>query len=252
MGLSRRKPPPDFTAELRSLGVPARTCSRLKVFLKTRHPGNQERIYHGLAHTYEVAGMTARMLRRWPKVPAERKILLILSAALHDLDPDRDPGTPARVEATLTYLQADPEARRVVAEFCDRFHFTPGQVASLIMATDFSEHPGQMASKLKAFERAHRYHFGNDPWVAEWGRRLAYWDQIGTYLQNTPEESRRRVAGLAREFRRAGGGHFRPEAGVKGMSFRFLSGLRRNKLFTYLGAADRARFDRLLRQFAPR
>jgi hypothetical protein len=227
-------------------------CSRLKAFLKTRHPGNQERIYHGLAHTYEVAGMTARMLHRWPKVPPERKVLLILSAVLHDLDPKRTPGIPARVEATLVYLQGDPEARRLVAEFCDRFHFTPGQVASLIMATDFSEHPGQMASKLKAFERAHRYHFGNDPWVAEWGRRLAYWDQIASYLHNTPEEIRRRVAGLAREFRRASAGKFRPKAGVRGMSFRFLSGLRRNDLFHYLNAADRARFDRLLRQFKPR
>ncbi len=36
------------------------------------------------------------------------------------------------------------------------------------------------------------------------------------------------------------------------MSYRFLSNLRRNELFTYLGAADRARFDRLLSRFAPR
>src|SRR5207302_289483 len=99
----------DFLRELRKLGVSEALCGRLKAFLKERHPGIQERIYHGLAHTYEVSGLTARMLHSWPKVPAERKVLLILSAAFHDLDPERMPGTPARVEATLVYLQKDPD-----------------------------------------------------------------------------------------------------------------------------------------------
>ncbi|MBI3552163.1 MAG: hypothetical protein HY077_06570 [Elusimicrobia bacterium] len=243
-----KKPYPEFTAELRKLGVPAHLCARLKAFLKDRHPGDQERIYHGLAHTHEVAGLTAHMLHRWPKVPAERKVLLILAAAFHDLDPERQPGTPARVEATLTYLRADDDARGLVAEFCDRFHFTPGQVSALIMATDYSEHPGQMASKKKAFERAHRYHFPDDPWVSQWGHRLAYWDQIGTYLHNTPEESRRRVAGLGREMRSIGVWR---RAGIEGKSRRFLSRLRRDHLFTYLDAADRKHFDRLLGHFDP-
>ena len=118
-------PEDDFLGELRLLGIPARLCARLKAFLKARHPGNQERIYHGLAHTWEVSGLTARMLRSWPGVPADRKVLLILAAAMHDLDPQRPPGTPARVRATLAYLHEDPAAAGLVAEFCDRCP-TPG------------------------------------------------------------------------------------------------------------------------------
>ncbi len=239
----------DFTQELRKLGTPAPLCARFKAFLKTRHPGNQERIYHGLAHTLEVAGMTAHMLHRWPKVPSERKVLLILAAALHDLDPDREPGTPARVEATLSYMRSDDEARDILAAFCDRFHFTPGQISALIMATDFSEHAGQMASKLKAFEKAHRYHFPDDPWVSEWGRRLAYWDQIGTYLHVSPEEARKRVAGLGREMRSAGIWRSLPESGLRGKSQRFMKRLRRDKLFNYLDKSDQKHFDRMLDSF---
>lgn len=239
----------DFSAELRRHGVPERLCARLRGFLKARHPGDQEKIYHSLAHTQEVADLTARMLRSWPRVPSERKVLLILAAALHDVDPHREPGTPARVDATLQYLQADADARALIAEFCDRFHFTPGQVAALIMATDYSSKPKEMQAKRKAFRRAHRYAFGDDPWIEEWGRRLAYWDQIATYLQNTPEVSRRRVAGLGRELRRARALKYRPE-GLKGLSRDFLARLRKDVLFTYLAKRDRERFDRLVKGLA--
>src|SRR5271170_699386 len=95
MASGKQKTGSDLTAELRKLGVSTHLCARLTAFLKTRHPGDQERIYHGLAHTNEVALLTAKMLHRWPKVPSDRKVLLVLSAALHDLDPDREPGTPA-------------------------------------------------------------------------------------------------------------------------------------------------------------
>lgn len=239
-----------YLGELRKLGVSARLCARLRAFLKVHHPGEQNRIYHGLAHTCEVADLTARMLRSWPNVPAGRKVFIILAAAMHDIEPQRLPGTPPRVEATLVYLHEDPAARRLVAEFCDRFHFTPGQLSAMVMATDYSDHPQEKAVKLRAFRQAHRYAFGGDPWIEEWGRRLAYWDQIATYVENTPREARRRVAGLARELRHVRGSRFRPEAGIQAMSRRFLAGLKRDTLFSYLTARDRARFDRLLKLLA--
>jgi hypothetical protein len=238
------------TAELRKLGVPAKLCAKLHTFLKKRHPGNQERIYHSLAHTNEVAALTGKMLHSWPRVPPERKVLLILSAALHDLDPKRRPGTPARVDATLLYLHEDKEAQLLVAEFCDRFHFTPGQVSALIMSTDYSARAEEMADKIEAFKKANRYAFGDDPWVDAWGHRLAYWDKIATYLHNTPEESRRRVAGLGRELRKAGAK--RPKIGLQEVSRRFLTALRDDELFTYLNAKDRAGFVKLLGRFGPR
>jgi hypothetical protein len=231
--------------------VPARLNARLRAFLKKRHPGDQERIYHSLAHTHEVAGLTAAMLYSWPKVPADRKILLILSASLHDVDPKRKPGTPARVEATLEHLEKDREARSLLKEFEKRFGFTPDQVMALIMATDYSTHPQEMQAKYEAFKQAHQEAFGQDPWIPLWGKRLAYWDQIATYLQTTPAEARRRVAGLGREFRRAQAIRTRPKDGLHGLSYKFFEGLRRDPLFDYLDAADQKRFLQLQRAFKP-
>lgn len=242
-GVSRR---PEFVAELRALGAPPRLAGRLYAFLEERHPGDQERIYHGLAHTCEVAGLTARLMRQWPNVPADRKILMILAAALHDVDPKRAPNTPARVKGTLALLANDAQARRLVAGFTSRFGFTRQQVSALILATDYSPHPDEMREKLSTFERARRAAFGDDPWVAEWGRRLAYWDKIATYL-GPLERTRRRVAGLAREFRSRG---IRPPSGMRAESRRFLLELRIDPLFEYLPAADRARFDAVIADFS--
>lgn len=237
-------------AELRALGAPATLCTRLQRFLRARHPGQQDRIYHSLAHTYEVAGLTGQMLHKWPQVPAGRKVLLILAAAMHDVDPERKPGTPARVEATLEHLEKDVEARQLLGDFAKRFGFTPDQVGTLVMATDYSARPKERRQKLQAFLKAHADAFGDDPWIPEWGRRLAYWDQIATYLHTTPQEARRRVAGLGRELRRARALAGRPKLGLRGLSYEFLSGLRRDELFTYLSKADQARFERLLQAFA--
>lgn len=243
----RAGPEPRFLKELCALGAPEALVARLLAFLETRHPGDQERIYHGLAHTHEVADLTARLLHSWPRVPANRKILLILAAALHDVDPERPAQTPARVEATLAYLSSDAEARSLLGEFGTRFGFTTDQVGALIMATDYSPHPYEMQHKLTAFQRAHRAAFGDDPWISEWGRRLSYWDRISTYLHPLAR-ARRRVAGLGRELRAQNGG-LPPAVDLRAMSRSFLLELRADPLFTYLPAADRDRFDAVLADF---
>lgn len=192
------------------------------------------------------------MLHKWPKVPAGRKVLLILAAAMHDVDPERRPGTPARVEATLEHLERDPEAVKLLADFAARFDFTPDQVGALVRATDYSARPAERRQKLSAFLRAHKVAFGDDPWIPLWGQRLAYWDQIATYLHTTPDQARRRVAGLGRELRSARALAARPKEGLKGLSYGFLTTLREDPLFTYLHADDRARFETLIRGFAPK
>lgn len=234
-----------FMKELEGLGTPRALTTRLRLFLARRHPGPQERIYHGLAHTCEVAGLTARLLRSWPRVPRGRKVLLILAAAMHDVDPERRPGTPARVEATLAHLENDPEARGLLWEFGELFDFTPAQVCALILATDYSPFPEEMRAKRAHFVKASQGVFGDDPWIPEWGRRLAYWDQISTYLDSS-EKARRRVAGLARELR----ADKRKPLGMSEISSRFLAGLRRDPLFEYLPLEDRRRFDAALASFA--
>lgn len=230
-----------FLRELRAFGAPAALCARLASFLKARHPGDQDRIYHSLAHTYEVASLTARSLKGWPRVPGGRKVLLILAAAMHDVDPEREPNTPARVDATLDHLGKDKTARKLLDDFGARFEFTADQVLALVTATDFAARPEERLKKRHVFTRASRKAFGDDPWIPRWGERLAYWDQISTYL--TPRAlARKRVAGLAREFRRAGV----LKGSITELSKRFLSGLRSHELFGYLPPRDRARFDDLL------
>jgi hypothetical protein len=236
-----------LTRELRRLGVPAALVARLRAFLRARHPGRQDRLYHSLAHTHEVAALTARMLHSWPRVPKGRKVLIVLAAALHDIDPRRRAGTPARVSATLKHIRGDREARALLKELGSRFDFTPAQVSALILATDYSPHPDEMRGKRRAFEAAQRAAFGRDPWIRQWGRRLAYWDQIASYLE-TRELARRRVAGLARELRALRGpGRV---GDMNELSRRFLARLRRDALFHYLPAGDRRRFDAVLKAFA--
>jgi hypothetical protein len=249
----KKTPRKGLLAELRALGTPERLCARLKAFLRARHPGEQNKIYHSLAHTYEVAGLTGAMLHKWPNVPVGRKVLLILAAAMHDVDPERKPGTPARVEATLAHLERDPEARQLLADFAARFDFSPDQVGTLVMATDYSARPAEKKQTLAAFLKAHKVSFVKDPWIPEWGRRLAYWDQIATYLHTTPTEARSRVAGLGRELRRVHAFNgSRPAGGLHGLSHAFLSGLMRDDLFAYLTQGDQIRFAALVRAFEPR
>jgi hypothetical protein len=241
MGGRTARSEPAFLAELRALGAPPALTVRLRAFLRALHPGAQERIYHSYAHTCEVAGLTARMLKSWPRVPPDRKILLILASALHDVDPRRTPNTAPRVPSTLRHLASDRTARRLLRDFGARFGFTAAQVSALIMATDYSPRPSEMRRKRAEFARARRAAFGRDPWIGEWGRRLAFWDQIATYLR-PPADARKRVAGLARELR-AEQPDFRPEKGMREMSRRFLANLRRDPLFLYLPLEDRRRFD---------
>jgi hypothetical protein len=242
---SRAVPSSAFLAELAALGAPAALCARLDEILIAGHPGRQDRIYHSLEHSYEVASLTARQLHSWPNVPDGRKVLLILTAALHDLDPKRKPGTPARVSGTLALLAKKGPLNRLVADLGDRFGFTLEQTAALVMATDYSAHPVEAKKKFLAFRRAHREAFGADPWIEEWGKRLAYWDKIATYLQTTPSQARRRIAGLGREFRAE---RRRLDGDLTELSVQFLSGLRRDALFSYLTKAERARFDAIMRE----
>ncbi|MDD5305112.1 MAG: HD domain-containing protein, partial [Elusimicrobia bacterium] len=145
--------PPYFIQSLAKLGVPSSLTARLEAFLAARHPGDQARIYHGLGHSHEVADLTARILGA-QGLPAEKKILLILSAALHDVDPDRAANTPARVAATIGHPGSDDEARGLLMDFGSRYGFTAAQVKALIMATDFAQDPIEMREKQDAFATA--------------------------------------------------------------------------------------------------
>lgn len=247
-------PPVLFLFELGKLGVPQSLLARLYDFLGTRHPGDQNAIYHGLGHTREVANLTARLLSG-RDLPAEKKILLILAAALHDVDPERAENTPARVAATLAHLDRDDEARGLLVDF-SRFGFTAAQVKALILATDFDMDPAKLKEKQDAFAKAAAEAFpGEADWAVTWGKNLAFADQSSTYV-GTLADARKRVAGLAVEIRAQlqsiGKGPGPTDEAMLAGSFKFLSVLKQNPLFALLPPEERKNFDAVLSYFQAR
>jgi hypothetical protein len=237
-------PPVPFVAALNRLGVPEAMTSRLLAFLDARHPGNQDLVYHGEGHSFEVAGVAARIAES-SDLTADRKILLIFSAALHDVDPERVPGTPARVSATLSHLDSDAEAAALVAAFGSRYGFDAAQVKALIMATDFSMDPAEMKAKQDAAAVAARAAFPGEDFGLEWGRRLAFADQSATYVGDLAL-ARRRVEGLAYEIRanlKAMGKEGGPtDAQILAGTSKFLGVLRNNPDFAILPSDLQDRF----------
>lgn len=247
-------PPVYFLLEMGKLGVPQGLLARLYDFLGTRHPGDQNSIYHGLGHTREVANLTARILSG-RDLPAEKKILLILAAALHDVDPERAENTPARVAATLEHLDRDDEARGLLVDF-SRFGFTAAQVKALIMATDFDMDPAKLKAKQDDFAKAAAEAFpGESDWAVTWGKSLAFADQSSTYVGSLAD-ARKRVEGLAVEIRAQlqalGKGPGPTDEMMLAGSFKFLSVLKQNPLFALLPPEERKNFDAVLSYFQAR
>jgi hypothetical protein len=243
-------PPVYFASALAKLGVPGELTARLVAFLETRHPGDQNAIYHGIGHSHEVANLAARIVES-QDLPTERKILLIVSGALHDVDPERVPNTPARVSATLALLDSDPAARALLRDFSGRYGFTDDQVKALIMATDFSMVPAEMEAKQSAFVKAAKEAFPSEDWGVEWGRHLAFADQTSSYVGSV-DAARKRVEGLANEIRNGMGGKGPTDAQILAGTYKFLSVLRGNPQFALLPAAQRADFEKVFAYFEKR
>ncbi len=247
--------PPHFVIALTKLGVPSPLISRLTAFLATRHPGDQDKIYHGLGHSHEVADLTARLVED-QELPAEKKILLILSAALHDVDPARTANTPARVFATISHLDSDDEARGLLLDFGARYGFTAAQVKAMIMATDFALDPVQMKEKQDAFAVAAKEAFPSEPdWALTWGKRLAFADQSSTYVGSL-EQALKRVEGLAVEIRAQlaaiGKGPGPSDEIILAGTAKFLGALKKDPLFALLPDEQRKNFDGVLAYFQTR
>ncbi|MBI3289387.1 MAG: hypothetical protein HYZ74_07710 [Elusimicrobia bacterium] len=239
---------PQFQKTLVKLGVPTDLAQRLGAFIAARHPGESDKVYHGLAHSEEVADLASWIVEDL-SIPVERKILIILSAALHDIDPERPLYVGARVSATVAYLSANPEAHALVAAFTSRYGFTAAQVDTLILATDFSIKPDEMAAKQKTFTEAAAGNFGSDEaWALDWGRKLAFIDQTATYI-DSPGKAVARIANLSFEFRTQNKASVPTEAQLLSGSYGFLSNLRSKPLYAMLPRPAQERFQANLDYF---
>ncbi|MDD5305113.1 MAG: hypothetical protein PHS14_18600, partial [Elusimicrobia bacterium] len=86
-------------------------------------------------------------------------------------------------------------------------------------------------------------------WAVSWGKRLAFADQASTYV-GTPADARKRVEGLAVEIRGEGAGP--SDAAILAGTYKFLTVLKQNPLFTLLPAEQRQNFDGVRSYFQAR
>lgn len=197
-------PEPYFVGSLTSLGVPKALAEELADYQSSRHPGDQDKVYHGLGHSLDVPAVISRIIEDLPPdaLSQRQKIMLVLAAALHDIDPQRGRETPARVSATLTYLELDPASQKLLAEFERKYGITTAQVEALIKATDFNPDPAGQQKIQEDFEARVKTAFprNEQDWALRWGRRLSFADKSATYLGSV-ESADRQVVNLANEIR---------------------------------------------------
>lgn len=241
-----------YAQTLVGAGAPLELVRRLDAFLASHHPGDQDAVYHGLQHSRDVAAVAARMAAQ-ERLDRGRTVLVVLAASLHDLDPERAPGAPPVVAATVRYLQENAQARELVAEFAALFGFTPGQVRSLILATDFNPVPEKLAEIKAAFERSTSEEFSGDAvsWARQWGLRLSVADKSAAYLGDQ-RQSLAFVRGLAGEFRAAAaarGAQGPTDAQIVADTHKFMGSLNESPEMNMLPYDLRERYDATLTYF---
>ncbi len=198
-----------FTLSLREYGVPMPAVRKLYGILskKETHPGKQDEIYHGQAHTERVADTLSAILADAPPdvINDKEKALLLVAAALHDVDPKRAPGTPARVAATLEFIDTDPEIGSLIEDLGLNSARGRGQLKTLIKFTDLNLNEAATAEIPRDATQMADENFG--PLAGRWselGQLLAYADRAATYV-GTVKFAKQAVDGLAHEARSVSG-----------------------------------------------
>lgn len=111
-------------------GSVARKYFTMEEFLAL-HPGNQQSVYHSAQHSENVARVTGELAGKFD--PANKEFLQQV-ALIHDIDPARPPGTPARVPATLEWIERSRQ------DLMKRFNWSENDVSrakALIIRTEF-------------------------------------------------------------------------------------------------------------------
>lgn len=216
--------------------------------LQAAHPRLPGAIYHGLDHSVQVRAATFELARARGHDPATARFLSEV-ALVHDWDPDRPPGMPARVDATLALLEADYAGQGALVRGArgsilkDRFKWTPVQLRTALALIQRTAYPFDPAAAIR-YERTLR----TLP-PAERGFALAegallseYADKGSTYMRTSFRAATSSVAGLAGEISRANAAAGRPPVSVRALTtVKFLDGLGQADAFVH----DRAIAKRL-------
>lgn len=201
-----------FLNVLRRLGVPEDLVEALRAYLDApaRHPGDQAKVYHGRGHSYDVPNFLVILLNEIPltEIDARERVVAVLSAAFHDIDPLRPEGTPPQVSGTLSYIASDPETVALLKRFADHLGIPlerlTARMSTRIKKTDF--HPdAKVRARIEEDFNAMVLAESTDPKVREQIRRLsellAFADKMAHYLKLDPGLIRQTVLNLADEFR---------------------------------------------------
>lgn len=196
--------------DMSDLGFEPELSKFLLDFIGSNHPGEQEKIYHNLDHTLEVANLFLGIISQFG-LENKWKILGFLAGLLHDLDPDRTPNTPPSVERTIEFLNSNDEIKSIIDCLCDTFRFTVGQLKTLILATDYDSNPEKRVNKWNIFVSECEIHFQGQFFPTKdeqlinlglfLGEILAYSDKLATYIHQPINIVVTRVEGLAFELR---------------------------------------------------
>lgn len=180
--------------------------------LRRSHPAaRQDRVYHGVQHSLDIRRFEYDMARG-RGVPATQARFLSEVALLHDWDPRRVPGTPARVGATLDALDADFEGRESLV---------PGKRGS-ILRTRFGWNARDLeiakalihrttfpfdADAAKGYEQRLEALAPSDrQFVLQEGALLSeYADKGSTYAMRSVKRVKKATRGLASEINRMAG-----------------------------------------------
>jgi hypothetical protein len=191
-------------------------------------------IYHSARHSLNVSMVMARLAAEY--FPGQEGFLGKV-AGLHDIDPHREPGTPARVPATLEWMRRNRADLKRRFLWSDR-QFDTGQ--AIIMRTEF---PLDSAPRPKSYKdvykgcspcRIYRRMLSDLPpdrraFALCAGAMLSeYADKASWYLED-PRTAQAAVQGLANEFTALG----RP-ADMRSLDpYRFLSRIGNRDSFSF-------------------
>jgi hypothetical protein len=141
------------------------------------------RPFFGAGFEYSGAALLARMLQERPRIPSDRKVALIFSAAVLDRGSRRMNDVSNRVAAACAQLVGDAPTRAAVADFGARFRFSTEQIEALLLCVAIEgDEPARFARAAHALASA----FPADARAQEWGRMLEFADRACSCLAAIP------------------------------------------------------------------
>lgn len=156
--------------------------------------------YHGLVHSIRITNLVSSALAAKNKsISDQQKLLLIISAMFHDVDPLRNEGTPARVWATLEWMDSDQNAQEVFGELKKETGISTDQIKALIKFTDFDP-PKEAEIRAQAEQMAALSFSDGGIFAKEYGPILQFLDKVAMYV-GSAAFARQAVVGLANEIR---------------------------------------------------